>query len=152
MRLECVFFLRVTRFLVSAGCGFVRVLTQPLPLPSHWQTRISFPGGQWTIALKDPSLGHVIKELEKWNKWKRLLAEHKLPCSRLSLTSDEVHSSSWLNPGGRGVFPQYLQWSMRSWSRVPAALDEESRPGTTELDYQELLAFIWAQQGHSSPR
>lgn len=33
---------------------------------------------------------------------------------------------------------------------MPAALAEESRPGTTELDYQELLAFIWAQQGHSS--
>lgn len=39
---------------------------------------------------------------------------------------------------------------MMNWSRVPAALAEESRPGTTELDYQELLAFIWAQQGHSS--
>lgn len=33
---------------------------------------------------------------------------------------------------------------------MPAALAEESRPGTTEPDYQELLAFICAQQGRSS--
>lgn len=33
---------------------------------------------------------------------------------------------------------------------MPAALAEESRPGTTELDYQELLDFICAQQGRSS--
>lgn len=83
--IKYVFFLRVTRLSVSAGCGLVRVLTPALPLLSHWQTRISFPGEQWAMALKDPSLGNIIKELEKWNKWKRLLAEQKLPCSRLCL-------------------------------------------------------------------
>lgn len=106
----------MTRFPVSAGCDFVRVPTQPLPLLSHWHTRISFPGGQWVMALKDPSFGHVIKELEKWNKWKRILTEHKLPCSRLSLTPGEVHGSSWLHPGRKGVCPQYVRWSMRKWS------------------------------------
>lgn len=145
----CLFSKSAKIFSLCRLC-FVRVLTPALPLLSHWQTRISFPGEQWVMALKDPSLGNVIKELEKWNKWKRLLEEHKLPAPRFSLPPDEVHGSSWLNPEGRDVFPQYLQWSMMNWSRVPAALAEESRPGTTELDYQELLAFIWAQQGRSS--
>lgn len=95
-------FFWVTRSLVSTGYCFIWVLTQPLP--SHWQIKISFQRGKWAMTLVDRSLGCVIKELEMWKKWRRLVAEYKIPCSGLSLVPAEVHGSSWPNPVGRGGF------------------------------------------------
>lgn len=66
---------------------------------------------KWAITLIDHSFGCVIKELEMWNKWRRLIAEHELLCSMLSLTPD-IHGSFWLNPVGRDVFSSICndQW------------------------------------------